>query len=93
MPQITHHLISYFQSLVKQKEGITPEIPYTTATNRISYLLTRPEENYTPQQITEIFDFYIESPKYKDCGANINAALSAHTLNLYKLKNNSEDYE
>ena len=93
MNQIISNLISYFRYRTKEVRGNIPEVAYDRANNRLKQLLFREENPYTPEQIEQIFDWYLKSEKCNKFGAEITTALSAHSLNLFQEENKKKNWQ
>jgi len=87
------YLIFIFRKKVEEQEGFTPEICWPMAERRIESLLHREEEPFSPKEIEEVFEFYLNSKKYKEFGPQISVALSGHTINLWKQKQANEAWQ
>jgi len=75
-------LIEYFHSLCKEELDLKPTIEGSKDGSAIKRTLTKNSE----EQIKNIFQWYIKSPKAQEHGLKIAVALSDHSLSEYEKK-------
>ena len=83
-------IIGFYSNLVQQKKGFKPEIAAADG-SRIKQLLERKESSLTEDDIKKRLEWYLGSKKCKDLeDVSIKTALSAHSLNQYKIEEHKD---
>ena len=81
-------LISFFSEECFSLRGWKPQIDGADGK-----AIKRALKGMTEDEVKGAITFYLKSPKAKDCGVTLKAALSTHSLNLYKAQKEKMNWQ